>query len=337
MGVLHQPVEAGERLPPQTAFLFPGQGSQFVGMGRDLVATSPPAHALYEQADKILGFELSRLCFEGPEEALNDTVNTQPALFVASMALLHALLAEGRLPSPSAAAGHSLGEITALAAAGALGFADGLLLTRARGRLMKLAGERGPGGMAAVLKMDDADVELACLEARNETGHPIQVANYNAPEQVVISGHQEALARAVEILRSRGARRIVPLAVSIAAHSPLMALVTEEYWRAVEATPIRPPETPVIGNIQGRPLGTVEEIRDELVGQLTHPVQWTASVRWMEEHGIDRFVEIGPKDVLARLVQRIVPAAKTWSIGDAASVRSLDLRGNERAVITEVA
>jgi len=294
-------------------------------MGHDLAAAFPPAHALYDQADEILGFQLSTLCFEGPEEALNDTVNTQPALFVTSMALLQALLTEGRLPSPSAVAGHSMGEITALAAAGALGFADGLLLTRERGRLMKLAGERGPGGMAAVLKVDDADVELACLEARSETGKPIQVANYNAPQQVVISGHQEALARAVEILRSRGARRIVPLAVSIAAHSPLMALVTDEYRRAVEATPIRPPETPVIGNIHARPLGTAEEIRDELVGQLTRPVQWTASVRWVAEHGIDRFVEIGPKDVLARLVQRIVPAAMTWSIGDAASVRSLDL------------
>ena len=306
-------------------------------MGQELAAVFPPAHTIYEQADEILGFELSKLCFEGPEDALNDTVNTQPALFVTSMALLQVLLAEGRLPSPSATAGHSLGEITALAAAGALGFAEGLLLTRERGRLMKLAGKLGPGGMAAVLKLDEADVELACLEARNETGRPIQVANYNAPEQIVISGHQEALARAVEILRSRGARRIVPLAVSIAAHSPLMAVVTEEYRHAVDATPIRSTETPVIGNIDARPLGTAEEIRDELVGQLTHPVQWTASVRWMAEHGIDRFIEIGPKDVLARLVQRILPAAETWSIGDAASVRALDLRGNKRAVTAEEA
>lgn len=312
-------------MPAQTALLFPGQGSQFVGMGRDLAAAFPQARALYEQADALLGFGLSTLCFDGPEETLNDTANTQPALFATSMAAFQVLRSEGLLPPASAAAGHSMGQITALAAAGAMGFAEGLLLTRERGRLMRLAGQRSPGGMAAVLRADESEVERACLEARAETGQAVQIANYNAPDQVVISGHQEALARAIELLRERGIRRIVPLAVSIAAHSPLMASVEADYRRAVDATQARLPGVPVVGNIGARPLGSEEEIRDELAGQLTRPVQWTASVRWMAEQGIGRFIEIGPKDVLARLVQRIVPTAETCSVGDAASIRSLGL------------
>ena len=220
-------------------------------------------------------------------------------------------------------AGHSLGELTALAAAGAMDFADGLRLVRERGRLMKQAGEQSPGGMAAVLKMDDEEVEQACQEASDEIGQPVQIANYNSPGQVVISGDKDALARAIELLKQRGGRRIIPLAVSIAAHSPLMASVVGEYRAAVDATSFRVPEVPVVANISARPLLGVDEIRDELAGQLTWPVRWTASMQWMIEQGVTRFVEVGPKDVLSKLVERIDRRAEAQSVGDVASVQML--------------
>jgi [acyl-carrier-protein] S-malonyltransferase len=305
------------------AWLFPGQGSQEVGMGRDLAEAYPAVRRLYNEADAILGFSLSSLCFEGPKEELDDTINTQPALFVTSLAVLAALQAESKASAPALVAGHSLGELTALAAAGAMDFADGLRLVRERGRLMKLAGEQNPGSMAAVLKMDDADVERACKEATEQTGKDVTVANYNSPGQVVISGDGEALARAVELLKERGGRRIIPLAVSIAAHSPLMATVVAEYRAAVEATPFRLPEIPVVANISARPLLSADEIRDELAGQLTWPVRWTASVQWMIEQGVTCFVEIGPKDVLSKLVGRIDENVEAVSVGDVNTVNHL--------------
>ena len=292
-------------------------------MGQDLAQAYPEVRSLYKQADEILGFDLSSLCFEGPKETLDDTINTQPAIFCTSIAVLRALESEGRLPAPAMVAGHSLGELTALVAAGAMDFADGLVLVRERGRLMKLAGERSPGSMAAVLKMDDAVVEKACTEAREETGQPVQIANYNSPGQVVISGDETALARAIELLREQGGRRIIPLAVSIAAHSPLMTSVVQEYRAAVDNTPMRVPDLPIVANISARPLNSVAEIRDELAGQLTWPVRWTDSVQWMLEQGVTRIVEVGPKDVLSKLVQRIDRNVETVSIGDAPSVGSL--------------
>jgi len=293
-------------------------------MGHDLAQAYPQVRQLYEQADEILGFALSSLCFAGPQEALDDTLNTQPAIFCTSLAVLRALEVEGRLPSPAMAAGHSLGELTALVAAGAMEFADGLRLVRERGRLMKLAGEQSPGGMAAVLKMDEAEVEKACREATAETGRPVQIANYNSPGQVVISGDREALARAGDLLRERGCKRIVPLAVSIAAHSPLMASVVQEYRAAVEATPLCPPRMPVVANISARPLRSVEEIRDELAGQLTWPVRWTDSVQWMVGQGVTRFLEIGPKDVLTKLVGRIAAGVEAVSVGNVVGVETLE-------------
>jgi len=293
-------------------------------MGQDLVKAFPQARRVYDEADEILGFSLSSLCFEGPETILDDTINTQPAIFTTSLAAMRALEADSKLLPPAMVAGHSLGELTALVAAGAMDLAGGLRLVRERGRLMKLAGERSPGGMAAVLKMDDVEVERACTEASDETGKAVQIANYNSPGQVVISGDKEALARAVELLRERGGRRIVPLAVSIAAHSPLMATVVGEYRAAIDGTPMRLPAVPVVGNISARPLLSVDEIRDELAGQLTWPVRWTASVQWMVEQGVSRFVELGPKDVLSKLVQRIDPGAEVISVGDVASIEALE-------------
>ena len=312
----------------RTALVFPGQGSQQVGMGQDLVENFAQARLLYEEADAILGFPLSRLCFEGPKETLNDTINTQPAIFATSLAVMRVLESEGRLQPPVMAApdmvaGHSLGELTALVAAGVMDFGAGLRLVRERGRLMKLAGERSPGGMAAVLKMGDAEVEDACKEAASETGRPVQIANYNSPGQVVISGDAQALARAIELLRERGGRRIIPLAVSIAAHSPLMASVVEEYRAAVDGTAMREPDLQVVANISARPLLGVDEVRDELAGQLTWPVRWTASMQWMVEQGVTRFVEIGPGEVLSRLMRRIAPGASAVSVGDVASVEAL--------------
>ena len=294
-------------------------------MGQDLVEAFPQARRVYDEADEILGFSLSSLCFEGPETVLDDTVNTQPAIFITSLAVMQALEAGGKLDAPAMVAGHSLGELTALVAAGAMGLADGVRLVRERGRLMKLAGERSPGGMAAVLKMDDVEVERACKEASDETGKAVQIANYNSPGQVVISGDKEALARAMDLLRERGGRRIVPLAVSIAAHSPLMATVVREYRAAIDSTPMRLPAVPVVGNISAHPLLNVDEIRDELAGQLTWPVRWTASVQWMVEQGVSRFVELGPKDVLSKLVQRIDPGAEVISVGDVASIEALEI------------
>jgi [acyl-carrier-protein] S-malonyltransferase len=297
-------------------------------MGQDLAKNYPQARLLYEEADAILGFSLSDLCFEGPAEALNDTINTQPAIFVTSLAVMRVLETEGwlQLPVmsvPAMVAGHSLGELTALVAAGAMDFGAGLHLVRERGRLMKLAGEQSPGGMAAVLKMDDTEVEKACKEAAGETGKAVQIANYNSPGQVVISGDKGALARAIELLRERGGRRIIPLAVSIAAHSPLMASVVEEYRAAVDGTSMRTPDLQVVANISARPLLGVDEIRDELAGQLTWPVRWTASMQWMVEQGVTRFVEVGPGQVLSKLMRRIEPGVEAVSVGDMASMEAL--------------
>jgi [acyl-carrier-protein] S-malonyltransferase len=292
-------------------------------MGRDLADTYAQARDLYAEADNVLGFPLSELCFEGPKAALDDTINTQPAIFVTSLATMRALDAVGKLPVPAMVAGHSLGELTALVAAGALDFEHGLCLVRERGRLMKLAGTRNPGAMAAVLKMEDSVVEKACREASDESGKAVQIANYNSPGQIVISGDNEAIARAVELLRERGGRRIIMLAVSIAAHSPLMASVVSEFRKALDATPFRAPEVPIIANISARPLLTTVEIRDELAGQLTWPVRWSASVEWMIAHGARRFMEIGPKDVLSKLVMRIDRHVEALSIGDAPSIRRL--------------
>lgn len=288
-----------------TALLFPGQGSQEVGMGWDLAQAYPAARATFAEADDLLGTSLSALCFDGPEETLNDTINTQPAIFVTSIAVLRALQSEGWPVTPAFTAGHSLGEYSALVASDALTFADGLRLVRERGRLMKEAGDRSPGGMAAILKVEDDKLDDICRRASQETGKVVQVANYNSPGQVVISGDNEALEAAMHMAREAGARRTVRLAVSIAAHSPLMAIIADEFRQAVEATPIQAPSVPIVANTTARPLSTVDDIRQEMVAQLTMSVHWVESVTYMVAQGVTDFVEIGPKDVLTKLTRRI--------------------------------
>ncbi|HXF69666.1 MAG TPA: ACP S-malonyltransferase [Thermoflexus sp.] len=298
------------------AFVFPGQGSQYVGMGRALYEAFPEARAVFQEADAELGYAISQLCFEGPESQLNDTFYTQPAILTVSIAAWRAWQAHGG-PSPALVAGHSLGEFTALVVAGALAFSDALRLVQERGRLMKWAGEQQPGAMAAVLGMDRAALEEVCGEASRETGEVVVIANDNCPGQLVISGGKAAVARAGDLARSRGAKRVVPLAVSIAAHSPLMAPAVGPFRAALEAVPFRPPHIPVIGNVQACPLdGDPEALRAELAQQLIAPVRWTESVRWMIERGVQTFVEFGPRDVLSGLIRRIAPEARTLRVED---------------------
>jgi [acyl-carrier-protein] S-malonyltransferase len=298
--------------------VFPGQGSQIVGMGRDLAEAYPEARTVFDEADAILGFALSALCFDGPRETLDDTVNTQPALMTTSVAVLKVLEACQVLPVPMYVAGHSMGEYSALVAAGTLTFADGLRLVRERGRLMKQAGELNPGGMAAVMGAEDALVEEVCAGMGG-----VQVANYNSPGQIVISGGKADVEVAIAALKARGVKRVIPLAVSIAAHSRLMEPVMAEFSAVVDATPMQPPKVPVVANVTAQPLADVSAIRAELKSQLNSPVRWVASVRFMVGQGVTRFVEIGPKDVLAGLVRRIDGNVEAVSVGDLASIKTL--------------
>jgi [acyl-carrier-protein] S-malonyltransferase len=296
------------------AFLFPGQGSQHVGMGHDLYEREPAARAVFDQADVQLGFALSELCFRGPAEPLTDTVNQQPALFVTSIATWRAMATHEWPPAAGPAdfvAGHSLGELSALVAAGALTFSDGLALVRRRGELMKAAGEREPGAMAAILGLDVAQVDDICQRAQQATGNrPIQVANDNCPGQLVISGDREALAEAVRLAEAAGARKVVILPITIAAHSALMGSAAAEFADAVEATPIVTPEIPIIGNVTAWPLTSVAEIRAELKAQLTAPVRWTDTINYLRLQDVTTFVEVGSGDVLLSLVKRIDRNAK---------------------------
>ncbi|MFQ3664075.1 MAG: ACP S-malonyltransferase [Chloroflexaceae bacterium] len=310
------------------AWVFPGQGSQVVGMGRDVYAEFPAARDVFEEADATLKLPLTRLCFEGPEAELTATENVQPALLTVSTALLRAMESTaGRpLPLPRAVAGHSLGEYAALVAGGALSFAEALQLVRRRGELMA---EARAGGMAAVLGLDVETLEQVCRETNEALAEEpasissVVVANYNAPDQLVISGSTRAVEHAGRLAKQRGARRVVPLKVSAAFHSPLMRHAAEGMARAIAAASIQPLRTPLIANVTAEPLVAPGEVRRELVAQVVAPVRWIASVQRMARDGVTTFLEIGPGKVLSGLIRRIAPQAQALSIGSAAEVREV--------------
>ncbi len=291
--------------PDTTAFVFPGQGSQHIGMGHDLAIHYPEAKKIFAEANKILGFNLSGLCWEGPKDELDDTYNTQPALYTCSMAALTSLRRTTGEFVPAFAAGHSLGEISALAAMGAISFEHGLNLVRERGRLMKIAGENKPGGMAAILRMGSIKLVQICKQSSKETGHHVQVANDNCPGQLVISGDNMALDRVIDLVINNESCKVIRLPISIAAHSPLMNYISDDYKSAVDSSIFYRPNTAVVGNVGVTNIDTPDKIRKELCAQLTAPVRWRETIEYLLAKGVTDFVEIGSGKVLTGLLHRI--------------------------------
>lgn len=305
-----------------TAFVFPGQGSQAVGMGRDLAEAFPVARQLFDEADALFGFSLSKLMWDGPKEGLDETVNTQPALYLHSIAAWRIFTHLYPDFQPASVAGHSLGELSALTASSALSFADGLRLVRTRGELMKRAGDFNPGGMAAILGVDIPTLDKVCAEA-SSGDEIVQVANDNCPGQVVISGHKPALERAMEGAKTAGAKRALPLAVSIAAHSPLMDSIQAEWNAAVDACAMSDPLIPVIGNVHANALRTADELRADIKAQMQSRVRWTESVAAMQGSGIQAYIEAGSGEVLLGMIKRIDPSASRFPLGNLKDFESI--------------
>ena len=302
------------------AYVFPGQGAQFVGMGREIYRTSRVARDIFDEFDQVIGEPLTKMIFEGPAEELNQTINSQPAIMATSLACYGALneLKHSDLPKPAAVAGHSLGEYTSMVVSGVVDLADGIRLVRERGRLMQEASALHPGSMAAIIGLDEETVEEIC----HETG--AEVANINSDDQTVISGDKICVARAVDMASIRGARKAVPLAVSGAFHSSLMVLAAQGLADAVNMVQFREPEIPIIGNSICRPLTTAQDIKEELANQLCNCVQWHRSVDIMMDLGISNFIEFGPGHVLGGLIKKISSAAPHQSLGvEVASVADL--------------
>lgn len=300
------------------AFLFPGQGAQSVGMGRELADAHPHARAAFEEADAALGFDLSRICWEGPEDELRKTVHAQPALLVHSVAAWRLLDAAGA--TPSFVAGHSLGEYSANVAAGALSFADAVRLVHRRGELMYQAGIDRPGTMAAILGMSREDVEAVCSDAA--AAGVVVAANLNAPGQIVISGEVGAVEKACEIAKEKGARRAIRLEVSGAFHSPLMGAAADGLRTALAEVTISDARCPIVSNVEARPVRRADEIRAALESQLMGAVRWEDSMRWLLAQSLDGFVEVGTGKVLRGILRTIDKGASSWNVEDPESLQA---------------
>ena len=308
------------------AYVFPGQGSQVVGMGRDLAAEEPVAATVFREADEALGEPISRLAWEGPADDLNRTENAQPALVAASIAYFDAMAERlgddaAALPRPRFMAGHSMGQYSAAVAAGAIGVADAVRLVRERGRLMQSSGAGRDGAMAAVLGLDDAAVPE--LIRRASVHGVFGVANRNSPGQIVVSGERPAIEAAVEIGRELGAKRVLVLPVSVAAHSPLMAEAAAGMRTVLASATFSDPVVPLLANADARPITTADGVRTELVEHLTTGVDWVGAVETMTAAGVDTFVEAGPGKVLTNLIKRIAPDATAIALDDADAVERL--------------
>lgn len=306
-----------------TAFIFPGQGSQEVGMGKDFADQYQVARETFEEADDKLGFSLSKMCWDGSESELNQTMYTQPAIYVTSMAIYRVLKQEIPDANPSWVAGHSLGEFSALTAAGVMSYADGVKLVNTRGSLMQKAGEDSPGSMAALLALDTDQVLELCKQVEQETSQTVVLANDNCPGQIVVSGDIEAIDRLIEVAADAGAKRAVKLAVSIASHSPLMKPAAEAFKASIDAIQLHEPVIPVYGNVTAAPLQTVAEIRTEIENQITQTVRWTESMNAIIEQGAETFIEVGSKDVLAGLMKRIDRKKSRISLNSVEALQNL--------------
>ncbi len=298
------------------AFIFPGQGSQCVGMAKEFIENFEESRAVFETAGSVLGYDLAKLCLQGPAEKLNLTENTQPAILAASIAILRPL--EKRGLSASAAAGHSLGEYTAITAAGGFELNDVIALVQKRGRYMQEAVPEGTGLMAAVLGMERQDVEKTCLEAaKNGIVAP---ANYNSPGQIVIAGEKKAVEKALELAKAAGAKKVVPLAVSVPSHCAMMKQAGERLAKELEKITIRDLRIPIVNNAEAKFIKTAAELRPSLIRQISSPLYWEDSIRKMAVDGFDTFVEIGPGKVLSGLVKRIAKDAKVMNVEDLKSM-----------------
>lgn len=300
----------------KTAFVFPGQGAQSTGMGRDLYDHSPAARQAFDTVDSSLGRKISTLCFDGPDDLLKETQNTQPALFAASVAALGACLEAGIVPL--AVAGHSVGEYAALVAAGSLTVTEGARLVAKRGREMADAAHETAGTMAAVLSLTPDAIAAICAEV-NYVGVAV-VANLNAPGQTVISGEAAAVEAACALLKAQGAKRVVPLSVSGAFHSPLMAMAAASMQRELRFAEISDPRIPIVANVTAQYEATAAEVRATLSAQVAGPVRWVETIELLVADGFTTFIECGPGMVLAGLIKRIAPTAVTYSVGDRASL-----------------